>query len=47
MRVELVNPRVSAYQMRTEDGREMSGVSFKATGFDPAGTASRHGGGEK
>jgi hypothetical protein len=47
MRVELVNPRVSAYQMRTEDGRELSGVSLKATGLVSAGTASRPGGGEK
>ena len=47
MRVELVNPRVSAYQMRPEDGREVAGVSLKATGLVPAGTASRPGGGEK
>ena len=47
MRVELVNPRVSTYQLTTDDGRELSGVSFKATGLIPADTtaASRHGGG--
>ena len=57
MRVELINPRVSAYQLRTEDGRELAGVSLKATGMVPAGSgagvdlaaaAARHsGGGEK
>lgn len=39
MPVELVQPRVSAYQMRTEDGRELSGISFKALGLKPAGPA--------
>ena len=56
MRVELINPRVSAYQLRTEDGRELAGVSLKATGMVPAGSGAgvdmavvtRHaGGGEK
>jgi hypothetical protein len=49
MRVELVNARVSAYQMKLDDGRELSGVSLKATGLVPADTAvARHaGGGEK
>jgi hypothetical protein len=55
MRVELINPRVSAYQLRTEDGRELAGVSLKATGMVPAGAGvdmnavvTRHsGGGEK
>ena len=56
MRVELVNPRVSTYQIKTDDGRELFGVSFKATGLIPAnghGSAydaavARHaGGGEK
>ena len=49
MRVELVNPGVSAYQMTLDDGRELSGVSLKATGLVPADTAiARHaGGGEK
>jgi hypothetical protein len=48
-RVELVNPRVSAYQMKTDDGRELSGVSLKATGLIPADTATARqtGGGEK
>ena len=50
MRVELVNPRVSAYQMTLDDGRELSGVSLKATGLIPADASAvaRHaGGGEK
>ncbi len=37
-RVELVNPRVSAYEIKTDDGRTLSGISFKATGLKPAGT---------
>ncbi len=36
--VELVNPRVSAYEIKTDDGRTLSGISFKATGLKPAGT---------
>ena len=56
MRVELINPRVSAYQLRTEDGRELAGVSLKATGMVPAGSgagvdlaaaAARHAGGSE
>ena len=56
MRVELVNPRVSTYQIKTDDGRELFGVSFKATGLIPANghgsaydaaVARRAGGGEK
>ena len=56
MRVELVNPRVSTYQIKTDDGRELFGVSFKATGLIPANgysgaydaAVARHaGGGEK
>ena len=36
LQVELINPRVSAYQMGS--GEEMrSGLSFKATGLKPAG----------
>ena len=41
MRVELVNPRVSAYQMTLDDGRELSGVSLKATGLVPADVTCR------
>ncbi len=40
-RVELVNPRVSAYEIKTDDGRTLSGISFKATGLKPAGTPTR------
>jgi hypothetical protein len=36
-RVELVNPRVSAYEIKTDDGRTLSGIAFKATGLKPAG----------
>jgi hypothetical protein len=34
--VELIHPRVSAYQLETEDGRSISGISFKAAGLKPA-----------
>jgi len=34
-RVELVDARLNAYQMDTEDGRSISGVSFKAMGLTP------------
>ncbi len=43
MRVELVNPRLSAYQLTTNEGREVSGVSFKAAGLVPAGVAALRG----
>ena len=35
-RVELVNPRINAYQIDTEDGRSISGIAFKALGLKPA-----------
>jgi hypothetical protein len=41
--VELVNPRVSAYQLETDDGRSISGISFKATGLKPASVPVRAG----
>jgi hypothetical protein len=37
VRVELVNPRLNAYQIDSPDGRSISGVSFKATGLKPLG----------
>ncbi len=36
-RVELVDARLNAYQIDTEDGRSISGVSFKALGLTPVG----------
>lgn len=35
MLVELINPRVSPYEIRTDDGRVISGLSFKAMGLTP------------
>ena len=35
VRVELVDARLNAYQMETEDGRSISGISFKAMGLKP------------
>ena len=35
-RVELVNPRINAYQIATDDGRSISGIAFKALGLKPA-----------
>lgn len=40
MQVELINPRVKAYKIESEDGRTIAGISFKATGLTPV-TASR------
>jgi hypothetical protein len=37
-RVELVDPRLNAYQIDTEDGRSISGISFKAMGLKPVGS---------
>ncbi len=37
MRVALVSPRLNAYQIDTEDGRSLSGISFKAMGLKPVG----------
>ncbi len=34
-RVELIDARLNAYQIDTEDGRSISGVSFKALGLKP------------
>ncbi len=34
-RVELIDPRINAYQIDTEDGRSISGISFKALGLKP------------
>ena len=35
MLIELINPRVSPYEIRTDDGRVISGLSFKALGLTP------------
>ena len=37
MPVELVNPRVKAYEMAGPDGRVRSGLAFKASGLTPVG----------
>ncbi|GAB3479356.1 hypothetical protein [Amycolatopsis cihanbeyliensis] len=37
--VELINGCLNSYQMETEDGRTISGISFKAEGLKPAGQA--------
>lgn len=34
-RVEFIDPTVSAYSMKTDDGRELSGLTFKALGLKP------------
>lgn len=34
-RVELIDPRLNAYQMEDDKGRTLSGISFKATGLKP------------
>jgi hypothetical protein len=36
-RVELVDARLNAYQIDTEDGRSISGIAFKAMGLKPVG----------
>jgi hypothetical protein len=36
-RVELIDARLNAYQIDTEDGRSISGISFKAIGLKPVG----------
>ncbi len=38
-RVELIDARLNAYQIDTEDGRSISGVSFKALGLKPVQAA--------
>ena len=35
-RVELIDARLNAYQIDTEDGRSISGIAFKAMGLKPA-----------
>src|SRR4051794_15678335 len=35
-RVELVDPRISPYQIDSPDGRSISGLAFKAIGLKPA-----------
>jgi hypothetical protein len=40
-RVELIDARLNAYQIETEDGRSISGISFKAMGLKPVGAAAR------
>ena len=40
-RVELIDARLNAYQIETEDGRSLSGISFKAMGLKPVGPAAR------
>lgn len=37
MRVALISPRISPYQIDSADGRSISGVAFKAMGLTPAG----------
>ena len=34
---ELVDARLNAYQIDTEDGRSISGIAFKAMGLKPVG----------
>jgi hypothetical protein len=41
MRVELISPRISAYQIDTPDGRTLSGISFKAMGLTPVASSAR------
>jgi hypothetical protein len=36
-RVELIDAKLNAYQIDTEDGRSISGISFKAMGLKPLG----------
>src|SRR5919107_2004547 len=38
-RVELIDARLNAYQIDTEDGRSISGIAFKAMGLKPVGRA--------
>ena len=34
---ELIDARLNAYQIDTEDGRSISGIAFKAMGLKPVG----------
>jgi hypothetical protein len=36
VRVELIDARLNSYQIDTDDGRSISGISFKAMGLKPA-----------
>lgn len=36
MRVALINPRISPFQIDSADGRSISGIAFKAFGLSPA-----------
>ncbi len=36
MRVALINPRISPFQIDSPDGRSISGIAFKAFGLSPA-----------
>ena len=47
IRVELVDARLNAYQIETEDGRSISGISFKAMGLNPVGAPAASGAGER
>ncbi len=40
-RVELIDPRINAYQIDSPDGRSISGIAFKAMGLKPAGAPTR------
>lgn len=42
MRVQLINPRINAYQIEN-NGRVASGISFKAAGLTPAGAPAPRG----
>jgi hypothetical protein len=35
VRVELIDPRINAYQIESDNGRVNSGISFKALGLKP------------
>ncbi len=39
-RVEFIDPTVSAFSFKSKDGREVSGISFKAAGLKPAAGSS-------
>ena len=39
MRVALVNPRISPFQIDSPDGRSISGIAFKAMGLTPVAPA--------
>ncbi len=42
-RVELIDPRINAYQIDSPDGRSISGLAFKALGLKAAPAASAAG----